>query len=73
MSNNADGRCRICEKKTRFPARELVSVSIDTDEVLVCYACRKEFIEGLRFLFNGLRKLKGNSPYRFTSRLGVPR
>lgn len=73
MSNNADGRCRICEKKTKFPTRELVSVSIDSDEVLVCYACRKEFIEGLRFLFNGLRKIRGNPPYRFTTRLGVPR
>ena len=75
MSDNTDGRCRVCEKKHKHPSRELVTVGIDNDEVLVCYPCRKELVEGIRFLFNGLRKIRGQEPYKFTPIRtgGVPR
>jgi hypothetical protein len=58
-------RCEICLKKVENPTRNLSLIYIADEEFRLCLGCKDKYIKAARTLFQGLRKIAGNSPKMF--------
>lgn len=64
-----DTTCALCGRHPLRGAAELVTVPVDTKNLLVCRVpCRAQFVEGCHTLINGTRRCNGLAPLVLSER-----